>query len=213
MNARPRILIADDHRMFAEALRGLLAGSYELLEIVEDGSALVEAALRLRPDVIVADISMPGVNGLEALALLREAQPDARVVFLTMHNDAAYARRALAAGAMGFVLKHAAAAELQLALRTVMDGKVFVAPTLAAEVLPGPGRATAHPDPVAAITPRQREILQLVADGQSAKQVAVRLGISVRTVEFHKYTLMEAVGARNTAELVRFATRHGLVSA
>jgi DNA-binding NarL/FixJ family response regulator len=213
MNARPRLLIVDDHRMFAEALRGLLAGAYELLEIVEDGTAMVEAALRLRPDAIVADISMPGMNGLEALVQLRRMQPEARVVFLTMHNDVAYARRAIAAGARGFVLKHSAAAELQLALRSVLDGKVFITSALAGEVVPGATDPSAPADPVSAITPRQREILQLVADGQSAKQVAARLGISVRTVEFHKYAVMEAVGARNTAELIRFASRHGIVSA
>jgi DNA-binding NarL/FixJ family response regulator len=213
MSARPRILIADDHRMFAEALRGLLAGTYDLLDIVEDGVALFEAAQRLKPDAIVADISMPRLNGIEALARLREVLPDVRVVFLTMHSDVTYARRALAAGAMGFVLKHSAAAELLSALQAALLGQTFVTPALAAELLRtaqgDPGRVS---DPVAAVTPRQREILQLLAEGQSAKQIAASLDISARTVEFHKYTLMQAVGAKNTAELIRFATRHGIVS-
>lgn len=199
--------------MFAEALRGLLAETYDLLDIVEDGIALIEAAQRLKPDAIVADISMPRLNGIEALARLREVLPDVRVVFLTMHSDVTYARRALAGGAMGFVLKHSAAAELLSALQAALDGRVFATPALAAELLRtaqgDPGRVS---DPVAAVTPRQREILQLLAEGQSAKQIAATLDISARTVEFHKYTLMQTVGAKNTAELIRFATRHGIVS-
>jgi len=213
MSVLPRVLIADDHRMFAEALRGVLAGAFELLEIVEDGAALVEAARRLRPDVIVADISMPELNGIEALALLRAEQPDVRVVFLTMHREVAYARRALAAGASGFVLKHSAPDELLVALRAALDGRTFVTPALADDLRHAAHRASGSvADPVAGVTPRQREILQLLAVGQSAKQIAATLGISARTVEFHKYTLMEAVGAKSSAELIRFAARHGIVS-
>jgi DNA-binding NarL/FixJ family response regulator len=206
-------LLADDHRMFAEGLRSLLAEEFELLEVVEDGLAMIDAAKRLRPDVIIADITMPRLNGIEALAQLRRELPGARVVFLTMHKDVAYARRALAAGAMGFVLKHSALTELVLALQAALEGRTFITPALAGDVLRAanrdPGGAA---DPVAAMTPRQREILQLLAEGLSAKQIAARLDISARTVEFHKYTLMESVGAKNTAELIHFAIRHGIVA-
>jgi len=213
MNKRPRVMLADDHRMFAEGLRTSLGEEFELVDIVADGVAMLEAAQRLRPDVIVADITMPRLNGIDALAQLRAVLPDVRVVFLTMHHDAAYARRALAGGAMGFVLKHSAVQELVLALRSALAGRIFVAPLLGVDVLAGdqtnPARRT---DPFGALTPRQREVLQLLADGKSVKQVASSLSISTRTVEFHKYTMMEAVGAKGMADLVRIAIRHGLVS-
>jgi DNA-binding NarL/FixJ family response regulator len=212
MTRRPRVLLADDHRMFAEGLRSVLADEFELLEIVEDGLAMIEAAKRLRPDVIVADITMPRLNGIEALERLRGDLPDVRVVFLTMHKDVTYARRALAAGAMGFVLKHSAMTELVLALRAALEGRTFIAPALAGDLLRLTTRVPGTPDPVAAVTPRQREILQLLTEGKSAKQIAATLDISARTVEFHKYTLMESVGAKNTAELIHFAIRHGIVA-
>ncbi|HWM29203.1 MAG TPA: response regulator transcription factor [Woeseiaceae bacterium] len=206
---KPRVLLADDHRMVAEGLKGLLGEEFELVGIVEDGRAMVAEARKLRPDVIVADISMPLLNGIDALALLKRDDPDIRVVFLTMHRDAAYARRALEAGASGFVLKHSAPAELVLAVRAALQGRTFITPDLAADVF-----RTAKdkvPDPLAALTPRQREILQLLAEGNSAKKIAVALGLSPRTVEFHKYTVMDTLGMENSAELIRFAIKHGLV--
>jgi DNA-binding NarL/FixJ family response regulator len=206
---KPRVLLADDHRMVAEGLKGFLGEEFELVGIVEDGRAMVAEARTLRPDVIVADISMPLLNGIDALALLKRDDPDIRVVFLTMHRDAAYARRALEAGASGFVLKHSAPAELVLAVRAALQGRTFISPDLAAEVF-----RTAKdkvPDPLAALTPRQREILQLLAEGKSAKEIGVALGLSPRTVEFHKYTLMQALGMENSVELIRFAFKHGLI--
>ena len=131
---KPRVLLADDHRIVAEGLKGLLEEEFELAGIVEDGRAMVKAARELRPDVIVADISMPHLNGIDALVQLKRDNPKVRVVFLTMHRDAAYARRALEAGAMGFVLKHSAPAELVLAVRAALQGRTFIAPDLAAEV-------------------------------------------------------------------------------
>lgn len=212
-NHRPRVLLADDHRMFAEGLRTLLGEAFELVDIVADGVAMLEAAQRLRPDVIVADITMPRLSGIDALTQLRAVLPGVRVVFLTMHLDAAYARRALAAGALGFVLKHSAVEELVLALRSALAGQVFVTPLLGADVLAGdPADPARRVDPLAALTPRQRQVLQLLADGKSVKQVASSLSISTRTVEFHKYTMMEAVGARGMADLIRIAIRNGLVS-
>jgi DNA-binding NarL/FixJ family response regulator len=206
---KPRVLLADDHRIVAEGLKGLLEEEFELAGIVEDGRAMVKAARELHPDVIVADISMPHLNGIDALAQLKRDNPKVRVVFLTMHRDAAYARRALEAGASGFVLKHSAPAELVLAVRAALQGRTFITPDLAAEVF----RAAKEKDtdPLAALTPRQREILQLLAEGKSAKEIAAALGLSARTVEFHKYTLMDALGIENSAGLIRFAVKRGLV--
>jgi len=206
---KPRVLLADDHRIVTEGLKGILAEDFELVGVVEDGRAMVDAARKLRPDVIVADISMPHLNGIDALAPLKRDNPDVRVVFLTMHRDAAYARRALEAGASGFVLKHSAPAELVLALRAALQGRTFIAPDLAADVFRTAKEKDA--DPLAALTPRQREILQLLAEGKSAKEIAAALSLSARTVEFHKYAMMETLRIDNSAELIRFAIKHGLV--
>ena len=209
---RPRVLLADDHLMVAEALKSMLSHEFELVGVVEDGRAMVEAARTLRPDVIVADVTMPQLNGIDALAQLRRDGDRTPVVFLTMHRDATFARRALEAGAAGYVLKHSAPAELVTALRAAIAGRTYLTPQLAGEVLAsmknGPG---AEDDPIRALTPRQREVLQLLAEGRSAKEVAVALGISARTVEFHKYQMMETLGYRTSAELIHFAIKHGLV--
>lgn len=210
---RPRILLADDHRMVAEGLKSLLAGEFELVGVVEDGRALVESANKLRPDVIVADITMPSLNGIDALAQLKKENPNVRVVFLTMHQDAVYARRCLEAGASGYVLKHSAPAELVLAIRAALEGKTFITPSLTGEVLQAMKQDPKKiKDPVASLTPRQREILQLIAEGRSAKEIAVALGISPRTVEFHKYQMMESLHIRSSAELTHFAIKHGIVA-
>jgi DNA-binding NarL/FixJ family response regulator len=209
---RPRLLLADDHRMVAEALRSLLEPEFELVGMVEDGRAMVEAARTLRPDVIVADVAMPGLNGIDALALLRRDGDRVPVVFLTMHRDVSFARRALEAGASGFVLKHSASVELVSAIHAALGGGSYLTPQLAGEVLESMKQAPERGgDPVGALTPRQREILQLLAEGRSAKEIAASLGISPRTVEFHKYQMMEALGLHTTAELVHFAIKHGLV--
>ncbi len=209
---RPRVLLADDHLMVAEALKSLLAPEFDLVGVVEDGRALVEAAGRLRPDVIVADITMPHLNGIDALVHLRQHGDPVPVVFLTMHRDASFARRALDAGASGFVLKHSAPAELVTAIRAALAGQTYLTPQIAGEVLEsmkqGPPQAGGS---LGALTPRQREVLQLAAEGQSAKQIAAALGISPRTVEFHKYQAMEALGLHTNAELIHFAIKHGLV--
>ena len=161
---KPRVLLADDHRIVAEGLKGLLVNDFEFAGMVEDGRALLKAARALRPDVIVADISMPHLNGIDALTQLKRDDPNVRAVFLTMHRDAAYARRALEAGASGFVLKHSASAELVLALHSALQGRTFVSPDLAAEVFRL--REEKESDPVAGMTPRQREIVQLLAVGR-----------------------------------------------
>jgi len=206
----PRVLLADDHRIVAEGLKSLLEAEFDLVAVVEDGRAMVEAAKRLRPDVIVADISMPHLSGLDALAQLKKDDPNVRVVFLTMHGEVAYARRALAEGASGFVVKHSAPAELVLAIRAALAGKTYIAPALAGELFQATGRESLQ-HPGGELTPRQREILQLLAEGRSAKEIAAVLGISARTVEFHKYRMMETLGLHTNAELVHFAIKHGIV--
>ena len=210
---RPRVLLADDHRLVAEGVKSLLAADFELVGVVEDGRALVAAARTLQPDVIVADISMPRLNGLDALAHLRQDNPRVRVVFLTMHQDVVYARRALEAGALGYVLKHSAPAELIAAIRAALEGKTYLTPALAGEVVQALKTDPANArDPVAALTPRQREILHLLAEGRSAKEIGAALAISARTVEFHKYQMMEALGLNTSAELVHFALKHGIAA-
>ena len=209
---RPRVLLADDHLLVAEALKSLLAPEFELVGVVEDGQTLVEAAGRLKPDVIVADVTMPRLNGIDALVRLRQGGDRVPVVFLTMHRDVSFARRALEAGAAGFVLKHSASAELVAAIRAALVGGTHVSPQLAGEVLeamkPAPDGAAR---PTGSLTPRQREVLKLLAEGRSAKEIASALSISTRTVEFHKYQLMESLGLHTTAELVHFAIKQGLV--
>ena len=211
--SRPRVLLADDHRVVSEGLKRLLADDFELVGMVEDGRALVAAAKKLQPDVIVADITMPHLNGIDAMAQLKKDNAGVKVVFLTMHQDPAYARRALAAGAAGFVIKHSAPAELVMAIHAALKGQTFITPALASDVL----RQVQHgsrdmSDSAPPLTPRQREILQLLAEGRSAKEIAATLAISARTVEFHKYQMMEAHGLHSSAELIHFAIKHGIVT-
>ena len=209
---RPRVLLADDHLLVAEALKSLLTPEFDLVGVVEDGRQLLEAAGRLRPDVIVADITMPHLNGIDALIRLREQGDHVPFVFLTMHKDATFARRALEAGASGFVLKHSASVELIAALNAALAGKTYLTPQLAGEVLEAMRQGAAQDsDPAASLTLRQREVLQLLAEGRSAKEIAKSLSISTRTVEFHKYQMMEVLGLHTNAELVHFAIKNGLI--
>jgi DNA-binding NarL/FixJ family response regulator len=208
--SRPRVLLADDHRLVSEGLKCLLTDDFDVVGMVEDGRALVASAKELRPDVIVADISMPHLSGLDAIAQLKKSDASVKVVFLTMHQDPAYARRALAAGAAGYVVKHSAPAEIVMAVHAALRGQTFITPSLASDVLRH-GSEEARDD-AHHLTPRQREILQLVAEGCSAKEIAARLSISPRTVEFHKYQMMEMHGLHSSAELIHFAIKHGVVS-
>jgi DNA-binding NarL/FixJ family response regulator len=205
------VLLADDHRMVAEGLRSLLERDFDLVGIVEDGRALVAAAQTVKPDVIVADVAMPRMNGIDALIELKRTNADVRLVLLTMHKDPAYARRALECGALGYVLKHSAPTELVLAVSSALEGRTFISPALAGDVLKASRADAAVPDPVASLTPRQKEILKLLAEGLSAKVIAARLDISPRTVEFHKYQMMESLKLQTSAELIHFAIKNGLV--
>ena len=199
--------------MVAEGLRVLLEPDYNLVGIVEDGRALLEAADRLMPDVVVADVSMPLLNGIEAVRQLKKKNKDIAVVFLTMHLDVAYAASAFEAGASGYVLKHSAPSELLTAISSALKGRTYITPLLAGELLNYQRNRPRGEEPgeeLARLTTRQREVLQLIAEGLSVKEAAVLLGISARTVEFHKYSMMEALGLKSSAELMRFAVKHGI---
>lgn len=206
--SKPRIVAADDHRIVAEGLRSLLEPEFELVEIVEDGRALIEAHDRLRPDVIVADVTMPLLNGVQALRRLREQDSRVKFVFLTMHPDVSYAVEALEAGASGYVLKHSAPEELVTAVREALAGRTYLTPRIAGQVLDAMRRGDSGE---VKLTTRQAEVLQLIAEGRSAKEIGGVLNLSPRTVESHKYALMEQIGVQSTAELVQFAVKRGLI--
>lgn len=209
---RARLLFADDHRIVAEGLKSILSGQFDLIGVVEDGRKMVEAARTLKPDLIVADITMPLLNGIEALEVLRKEGLDIPVVFLTMHRETEYASLALEAGAAGYVLKHAAPEELVQAVRVALEGGTYVSPSLAAELFQAERAKSRRSDePRVTLSARQRDVLRLLADGHSAKEIAKALDISSRTVEFHKYKLMESLGLKNSAELIQFAIKQGFV--
>jgi len=207
---RTTVLLADDHAIVLEGLAGLLRDDFSLVGTVADGARLIEAARRLRPDVIVTDVAMPSMGGLEALRRLKANGIPSRVIFLTMHADASLAAEALRAGAAGFVVKHAAGQELIAAIHTVARGGRHVTPRLAAEVLATLAEGTDHPD--GPLTARQREVVALIAQGRTMKEVAAVLGLSPRTVETHKYQAMQALRLQTTADLVRYALQHGLTT-
>jgi DNA-binding NarL/FixJ family response regulator len=206
----PRVLLADDHAIVAEGLQLLLKDRCELVGIVVDGPSLVEAAVELCPDIIVADISMPGFDGLEAMRQLIERGVPSKVIVLTMYSDPQLAREALAVGAKGYVLKHAAGEELLTAIRDVSNGLTYITPLIRdrAEAPPADGIADHR---ALKLTPRQRDVLRLIAEGLRMKEIAEQLGVSPRTVETHKYEMMQALGAHSTADLVRYALRSGVV--
>ncbi len=208
-----RILLADDHKIILEGLRNLLEPEFELVGTVEDGRALLDAAKDLHPDIIVADISMPMLNGIEAVRKIKKISPDVKVVFLTMHPDVSYASEAFEAGANGYVLKHSAPEELIRAIHEVINGKTYITPMIAGELLESYKNGShKRNNALTQLSPRQREVLQLLAEGKVAKEVAGILCISTRTVEFHKYKMMNTLGLKSSAELVQFAVKHGIVS-
>ena len=207
---RATLLLADDHALVAEGLATLLKGHFDLVGTVGDGSQLIEAAQKLRPDVIVADMAMPVLSGLEALRRLKTEGIDAKVIFLTMHADAQLATEALRAGASGYVLKHSAGEELVRAIQEVVQGRVYLTPLLTKDVITTLTEPTTQP-PVR-LTPRQREVLRLIAEGRRMKEIAATLQLSTRTVETHKYEMMRALGVDSTAALVRYAIELGLVA-
>jgi DNA-binding NarL/FixJ family response regulator len=207
---RPTILLADDHAIVTEGLASLLRSEFSLVGTVLDGGGLIEAARRLRPDVIVTDVAMPGMSGVEALRRLKADAIAAKVVFLTMHADAQLAAEALRAGASGFVVKHAAGKELIAAIHAVLRGGRYLPPGLASDVLTT--LVDGDTSGTGPLTPRQREVLSLISEGRTMKEVAAALRLSPRTVETHKYQIMEVLQLRTTAELIRYAIEHGLTA-
>jgi DNA-binding NarL/FixJ family response regulator len=213
MRKRIRVLLADDHKIVLDGLRSLLEPEFELAGTVEDGRALVSAAEKLRPDVIVVDISMPLLNGIEAVRQIKKLDKQVKVVFLTMHPDVTYAIRAFEAGASGYVLKHSASSELINAIHEVIKGRTYVTPMIAGELVQaykaGTYRQAEEAQP---LTQRQREILQLLVEGNSAKEVANLLNISPRTVEFHKYNMISKLKLKSVSALIQYAIKHGFAS-
>ncbi len=212
--SKPRVLLADDHKIVLEGLRGILDPEFEIVGAVEDGRTLLAEAKRLTPDVVVADISMPGLNGIDAARQIRKMDERIKIVFLTMHADVSYAAGGFDAGACGFVLKHSAPQELITAIWEAMRGHTYVTPMIAGELISSykTREPCAAAGSTAVLSPRQREILQLLAEGKSPKEIGAILNISTRTVEFHKYRMMEQLKIKSSAELVQFAVKKGLVS-
>jgi DNA-binding NarL/FixJ family response regulator len=208
---RPTVLLADDHKIVLDGLKRILEPKFELAGTVEDGRALLSQAEQLRPDVIVVDISMPLLNGIEAVRQIKKVNPYVKVVFLTMHPDVTYAIRAFEAGAAGYVLKHSASSELVTAIQEALQGRTYVTPLIAGELMQS-YQAGIHrqPDKTEQLTPRQREVLQLLAEGRSVKEVAKILNISPRTVEFHKYSLISKLKLKTFSALVQYAIKHGI---
>jgi len=207
---RPRVLLADDHELLLGAFEKLLSSECDIVGQVTNGRALVEAAERLKPEVIVLDIAMPQLNGLEAGRKIKQSLRDVKLVFLTMNEDSDLAAEAFRAGASGYLLKRSAASELPKAIREVMQGRSYVTPLvtegLVESLLRVDENGGSHE-----LTVRQREVLQLLAEGNSMKEVAAVLKLTPRTVAFHKYQMMEQLHIKSTAELIRYAVRHHIV--
>lgn len=213
--SRPRIVLADDHTLVAEACKKLLEPEFEVLSIVSDGRALLRAALELHPDVIVSDIAMPQLNGLDAGEQILQQAPSVKLVFLTMNGSRELAAEAFRRGASGYLLKTSAASELVLAVRQALRGQRYLSPVISKMDLRRFLRVeTAGPaEEHAALTQRQREVLQLLAEGRSMKEVGSVLNLATRTVAFHKYRIMSMLGLKSNAELVQYAIRNSIISA
>jgi DNA-binding NarL/FixJ family response regulator len=210
---KPRVIIADDHALILAGMRKLLEEECEIVGMVGDGRALIEAAQKLRPDLILMDIAMPLLNGLEAARQLSKLVPESKLIFLTMHASPTYAAEAFQAGASGYLLKRSAASELSQAIQSVLHGQHYLTPLITKEVLESVMKVSTEgrgkPMPTA-LTARQREVLQLVAEGRSTKEIATILSVSVKTVEFHKFRIMQQLDIHTTANLTKYAITHGI---
>ena len=209
---RPRVLLADDHRMVREAIAQLLEPRCDVVGCVGDGRALVAAAPGLRPDIVVLDIAMPLLNGLDAARQLRRLMPEVKLIFLTVSEDPDLAAEAFRAGASGYLLKNSAASELLESIEEVLQGRTYITPLVTRGLVgsflreSGPAKGAEH------LSIRQREVLQLLAEGRTMKEIARILEITPRTVAFHKYSMMQDLRIKTSAELVQFAVKHGIVS-
>lgn len=208
-----RILLADDHRLLAEACQKMLEPEFEIVAVVTDGGALVRAAVDHKPDLAIIDISLPHLNGLDASLQIKQKVPSTKFLFLTMNTDPALAAEAFRRGASGYVLKHSGAEELLAATRKVLRGGSFLSSLITRETMTSLLRQPRPQEGERKITPRQSEVLQLLAEGQSMKQVAATLDISPGTVALHKYQMMEKLGTATNADLFRYAIKHHMISA
>jgi DNA-binding NarL/FixJ family response regulator len=210
---RIRILLADDHKIVLDGLRSLLEPEFMLVGAVEDGRSLVSAAQQLHPDVIVVDISLPLLNGIEAVRQIKKTDNQVKVIFLTMHPDVTYAIRAFEAGASGYVLKHSASSELLTAIQEAIRGRKYVTPMIAGELMQAYQEGVHRQvEETPQLTQRQREILQLLVEGRSSKEIAHILNISPRTVEFHKYSLVSKLNLKSVSALIQYAIKHGFTT-
>jgi DNA-binding NarL/FixJ family response regulator len=211
MNRRPRVLLADDHTMLLDAFRRLLEPECEIVGTAVDGRALVDLAANTRPEVIVLDISMPRLNGMDACAQLRRKMPELRLIFLTVNEDPDNAAEAIRLGASGYLLKSSASGELFTAIAQALAGKIYITPLITKHVPLDAFLRKATKPGVEKLTVRQREVLQLLAEGRLMKEIADLLNVSPRTVVFHKYTIMKQLGVKTSAELVQYALEHGML--
>lgn len=207
---KPRVLLADDHVLVLEGFRRILQEHYELVGTVGDGYALLAAAKTVQPDVVILDISMPLLNGIETAAQLKKICPAAKIIVVTMHAGADYVRSAFEAGASAYVLKGSAVDELEQAIRAVLGGLSYITPLITKEMV-DIYLSTPSEKP-RGLTPRQREVLQFLAEGRTAKEIANLLHITSRTVEFHKGQIMDHLKLRTTADLIKYALTHGIVN-
>lgn len=211
---KARILLADDHALIIEGFRRILEDQYDLVGTAADGRALVESAKSLQPDIVILDVSMPLLNGIDAAAHLKKLCPKAKLIFVTMHADTEYVRSAFEAGASAYVLKRSAVDELDQAIRAVLSGHSYITPLITRDLLTvflaTPSEKLKSTD---TLTSRQREVLQLLTEGRTAKDIANVLKISTRTVEFHKSQIMEQLRLENTADLIKYAIAHGIITA
>ena len=210
---KPRVLMADDHSLILAGLRKLVEVECDVVGTVEDGRALVEAAQKLRPDLILLDISMPLLNGLDAARQLTKLVPESKMIILTMHASPTYATEAFQAGASGYLLKRSAASELSQAIQSVLQGQQYLTPLITKDVLDSvfkPSTGKRGTPASTALTPRQREVLQLVAEGRGTKEIATILSVSVKTVEFHRFRIMQQLDIHTTADLTKYAITHGI---
>jgi DNA-binding NarL/FixJ family response regulator len=209
---RPRVLLADDHRLVREAFARLLESECDVVGAVADGRALLEAAPDLRPDIVVLDIAMPLLNGLDAGRRLRRLMPGVKLIFLTVSEDPDLAAEAFRAGASGYLLKNSAASELLKSIQEVSLGRSYVTPLATQGLVTSFLRDPGHAPEMAHLSDRQREVLQLLAEGRTMKEVARILNITPRTVAFHKYSIMDDLGIKSSAGLVQYAVKHGIVA-
>jgi DNA-binding NarL/FixJ family response regulator len=205
------VLLADDHTLLLEAFEKLLADECDVVGTVSNGHALLEAAVRLRPDIAVVDIGMPLLNGIDAARRLKQLLPGIRIAFLTMNEDPDLAAEAFRAGASGYLLKRSAASELLTAIREMMQNRSYVTPFVTGGLLGSMLKERDGRPEADSLTPRQRQVIQLIAEGRAMKEVAAILNVTPRTVAFHKYRVMEQLGIKTTAGLIQYAVKHHIV--